>query len=195
MPVSYAGALDKDNAPVTTTTIPAKLSPSIQTWFAAGDTCGYTLSRGYYDYSATCRGGLTTRGMEFKLDFNLDVGEYRLRIERDRVFGSSKDGKGDATTEGHISPSSNRIKFTKKYYRANVGALATWGYSGTFTSCGIVGEWHYPGNPPHLAFWRGKFGMWLQKDEDASPEPLKSQLDLLQTGGGLLTRYMTRQGY
>ena len=192
MPVSYVSALDKDDAPVNTTAGPAKLDPSIQTWIAAGATNGYILARGYYDYSATCRDGLITRGMDFKLDFKLDIGEYRLRTEGDRVFGSSKDSKGDATIEGRILPSSNRIKFTKKYYRANVGALATWEYSGMFTSCGIVGEWHYPKNPPHLAFWRGKFGMWLQNDEDASPEQLKSQLELLQTRGSLLTRSMTK---
>lgn len=122
------------------------------------DSSGNILARGYYDYAATC--GRWSGVMLSKM-------ELALRIQGNRIVVSSRDDVGHAHLQGSFNPIENSVSFIKQYYAPKEKADVRWEYVGYITSCGIVGEWRYPGDPRELAHWRGKFGTWLQRNEDA----------------------------
>ena len=108
-------------------------------------------ARGFYDYAPTANPGTGYP--------TLDTVEYRLRISGSRIYGTCKDSLGDSTVEGSIDTQRDAVRFVKHYG----GALRylRWEYVGSFMPCGIVGEWHYPDDPPKLRHQRGRFAIWL----------------------------------
>ena len=166
-----------------TTIDPDALSPEIQAWVSEADATGNILSRGYYDYAASC--GPPWKGSKMRRV------EYALRIQGVELLGTCQDDVGHANIQGTFDPARNSVRFMKHYYAPKDRAHLQWEYVGCFTPCGIVGEWRYPGDPPAKALWRGKFGIWLQQDEDAKGIEFESQMELLSNRGQLLTRSMT----
>ena len=163
-------------------------SPEYRRWLAAADKSGNIAARGYYDYAATC----TMSKDPFSLPVSLV--ECTLRIQGQKIYGTTQDTTGFATIDGTFDPQQNAIFLSKKYYEVapNHGPeLPKWHYRGSITPCGIVGEWHYPGDPLHKAHWRGSFGFWLRDDEYAKGDQLVSQMKLLREKGRVLTRSMT----
>lgn len=161
---------------------PGTLSPEIQAWVSVADMSGNVLGRGYYDYAASCGAWKGPR---------IGRVEYALRIEGAQILGTSQDNVGHANVQGTFDPVRNSVCFSKHYYAPKERSDLEWEYVGCFTPCGIVGEWRYPGDPPEKAKWRGKFGIWLQKDEEASGAELESQMELLSNKGQLLTGSLT----
>ncbi|KAL8740347.1 MAG: hypothetical protein Q9190_006939 [Brigantiaea leucoxantha] len=157
-------------------------SPEIDAWVSATDPSGNILARGYYDYPATCRGW---SGAKF------DLMELALRIQGVQIVGSSQDDVGHAHLQGSFNPIENFVSFIKQYHAPKEKAHLRWEYVGYITSCGIVGEWSFPGDPPEKAHLRGKFGIWLQRDEDAKGVETELQIRLLRDKGQILSRSMT----
>ncbi|KAL9610641.1 MAG: hypothetical protein Q9167_004683 [Letrouitia subvulpina] len=157
-------------------------SPEIDAWVSATDSSGNILARGYYDYAATCG---QWSGARF------DRMELALRVQGTQMIGSSQDNIGHARLQGSFNPIENSVSFIKQYYAPKKNADLQWEYVGYITSCGIVGEWRYPGDPPEKAHWRGKFGIWLQRDEDAKGVEFELQMRMLSDKGQILARSMT----
>lgn len=157
-------------------------SPEIQAWISAADATGNIKGRGYYDYVVSCGTWTCPRFCRV---------EYALRIQGVQIFGSSQDKEGHANIEGLFGPTRRSVCFLKHYYAPESKRHLKWEYVGSFTQCGIVGEWRYPGDPPGKAQWRGKFRIWLQEDEDAKGTELESQMELLSITGQLPTRSLT----
>ena len=167
------GAIDKT---------PKAPSAEIQAWVSAADTTGNIMGRGYYDYAASCGPWKGPRICRV---------EYALRIQGNQILGNSQDNIGHANIRGIFDPTRRSVCFIKHYYAPESKTHLKWEYIGCFTPCGIVGEWRYPGDPAEKRQWRGKFGIWLQKDEDAKGTELESQMELLSIKGQLLTRSLT----
>lgn len=157
-------------------------TPEIDLWKSAADPSGNILARGFYDYAATCGQWTSPR---FKRV------EITLRIQGTQLVGSSQDNVGHASLQGSFNPTDNSVSLIKQYYAPKEATSLRWEYAGYITSCGIVGEWRYPGNPPETAHWRGKFGIWLQRDEDARGREFEEQMRLLNDKGQVLTRSMS----
>lgn len=157
-------------------------SPKIDSWVSATDSSGNILARGYYDYAATCErwGGAMFTKMELA-----------LCIQGNRIVGTSRDDVGHAHLQGSFNSIENSVSFIKQYYVPKEKADLRWEYVGYITPCGIVGEWRYRGDARELAHWRGKFGIWLQRDEDAKGVDFELQMRLLSDKGQILSRSMT----
>jgi hypothetical protein len=93
--------------------------------------------------------------------------------------------------EGQIDLRRDTVRFIKQY----IVAEECWEYEGHFTSCGIVGEWHYPGDPPGVKHYRGRFAIWLQSDEAVQGGDLEKQMEMLENKGALLTRSLSFKSY
>ncbi|KAF2239852.1 hypothetical protein EV356DRAFT_511167 [Viridothelium virens] len=159
-------------------------SPAIARWLSATDKMtGNIAARGFFDYAATCNkcSGPTA-----------DLVQYSLTIRENQICGSTQDSAGRATIDGTFNPHNNSVSFVKRYYYVTRGTRKpAWEYVGKFTARGIVGEWHFPDDPPKLASWRGSFGVWLVEDEVAQGADLEEQMKLLTEKGQVLTRSMT----
>ena len=154
----------------------------VKKWCAVGDK-GNVPAQGTYTYDTTCgaHGNLQT-----------DIVNYSITIHGARVWGTTEDSIGTAEISGNIDRNRGSICFLKKYVRTNKKKrVFVWEYAGCFTPCGIVGEWHHPGDPAEVAHWRGKFSIWLREDEGAGTEELEDRLRTLITSGKLLARSMT----
>ena len=151
-----------------------KTSSEISAWTSAANSAGNILCRGYFDYAATVK---TWEGPR------IDRVEYVLRIQGTQILGSSRDSVGAANIQGSLNPTHNTVTFIKHYFAPENKSTIRWEYVGCFTPCGIVGEWRFPGDPPAHAHFRGKFGIWLQKDEVANGAALEDQIELLKTRG------------
>ncbi|KAL9088890.1 MAG: hypothetical protein Q9165_005947 [Trypethelium subeluteriae] len=159
-------------------------SPAIARWLSATDkTTDNIAARGFFDYAATCN----------KHDAaTVELVQYSLIIRGNQICGSAQDSAGRATIDGTFDPHNNSVRFVKRYYFVTRGSRKpAWEYVGRSTGRGIIGEWHYPGDPPKLAAWRGSFGVWLVEDEDAQGADLEEQMKLLTEKGQVLTRSMT----
>ena len=157
-------------------------SPEIDAWISAADPSGNIPARGYYDYAATCK---HWSGIKFH------TMELAIRIQGTQINGSSQDDLGHAQLQGSFNPAENSVSLIKQYDVPIGNSYIRWEYVGYITSCGIVGEWRYPGDPPEKAHWRGKFGIWLQRDEDAKGAEFDMQMRLLSDKGQILSRSMT----
>lgn len=115
--------------------------------------------------------------------------DYKFHISSNHLYGTSKDSVGSATIDGQINLQRNTIRFVKQYLAPK--EHIRWEYDGYFVSCGIVGEWHYPGDPPTKKHHRGRFAVWLRSDEAVQGGDLEEQLKLLESKGGVLTRSLT----
>jgi hypothetical protein len=167
-----------------------RIIPSFaQNWITAansGDLVTKLLSRhfparGFYEYSELSK---PRRNVP-----RLDTVEYKLRVSGIRVHGTSTDTIGNASIDGLVSFRNNTISFIKQYSGEN-GHLR-WEYVGNFTSCGIVGEWHYPNDPPKTRHHRGKFAVWLLSEEGDPDSQHDTQLRMLKDSGKILTRSMS----
>ena len=88
------------------------------------------------------------------------------------------------------------VCLVKKYKKPWSARHLKWEYVGTFTARRIVGEWHYLGDPPELAFHRVRSGIWLKRDEDATGDALDSQIRTMTRNGKILSRPLTfTEGY
>lgn len=131
------------------------------------------VARGVYTYDAS-----TTPKPGFPRTDRVD---FKLRVSGNRLHGTSKDSVGSATVDGQIDLQKDTIRFIKQYNAPN--EKFRWEYEGHFTSCGIVGEWHYPGDPPTKKFQRGRFAIWLQSDEALKEAILRSNFYCWRTRG------------
>lgn len=173
----------------TTTSQQNAVSSFAQDWITAATASGTTTqllsrhfsARGFYDYAPTTnpRAGFPT----------LDTVEYKLRISGGRMYGACRDSVGDSAIEGSIDIQRDAVRFVKQYGVAQ--KHLRWEYTGSFMPCGIVGEWHYPDDPPKLRHHRGRFAIWLLSDEDAQGDQLQTQLRMLKDEGRILTRSLS----
>lgn len=167
--------------------IDATLEPSqvLERWIFCSEVAAGrgTFTRGLYDYAATASpigGGKS----------EIHLVDYQLTLTHDTIAGSFTDAVGKGMVTGRISESGRRVRFIKQYTKHIHGTdLPRWQYEGNFTSHGIAGEWHYPGDPPALAIHRGRFAIWLQEDEDEQADD--AQLTSLLESGKIMTRSMT----
>ncbi|KAN0103248.1 hypothetical protein V8E51_011561 [Hyaloscypha variabilis] len=173
----------------TTTSQQIAVSSFAQDWITAATASG-TISqvlsrrfsaRGFYDYAPT-----TSPAPNLP---KRDTVEYRLCISGSRIYGTCKDSVGESTVEGSIDIQRDAVRFVKYYGGAK--RHLRWEYVGCFMSCGIVGEWHYPDDPPDLRHHRGRFAIWLLSDEDAQGDQLETQLRMLKNEGRILTRSLS----
>lgn len=139
-------------------------------------------ARGFFDYCATAQPVPGTP--------RINHVDYELSIVDNVVVGTSRDTGGTANIRGVIDPSGRRISFQKTYVKGQCKGLV-WEYKGSFTACGIAGEWCYAGDPPKIAYHRGSFGIWLREDEDASGQTMDAQLKMLTGEGKILSRSLT----
>ena len=154
----------------------------LKKWYAYGDKRSIP-AQGTYTYDTTCGsiGSLQTA-----------VVSYSISICGSKIQGNTEDSVGTAEISGSIDRNGGTLRFLKTYVRMSNGKRpCVWEYVGCFTPCGIVGEWHYPGDPVERAHWRGKFSIWLREDGDAAPEELEDRLRALTSSGKILTRSMT----
>ncbi|CAD6566090.1 MAG: hypothetical protein ASARMPREDX12_007541 [Alectoria sarmentosa] len=155
----------------------------VKKWYSYGDKRSIP-ALGTYTYGSTCEGlgSLQTT-----------VVNYSVSIRGSNIEGNSEDFAGTAQISGNIDRNRGTLRFLKTYVRVSKGkTLPVWEYVGCFTPCGIVGEWHSPGDPAKMAHWRGKFSIWLKEDGDAAPEELEDRLRTLISRGKVLTKSMTR---
>ena len=138
------------------------------------------MARGFYDYQPQCE---IVAGSP-----RIDTVEYELRVSRRRIVGTCVDSLGTASIKGVIDTSGLSVCFIKEYTAPLRMVGIRWEYSGACTDCGIVGEWYHPGDPPEKAYFRGRFGMWLQKDEESDDSEALSQIEALNREGRVLSR-------
>ena len=161
------------------------MQDSVKKWYSYGDKKGIP-ARGTYTYDSTC-GSLGSSS-----SLQTTIVNYSISIRGSKIEGKAEDSVGTAEISGDIDRNRGTLRFFKTYVRVSKGKLLpVWEYVGCFTSCGIVGEWHSPGDPAKSAHWRGKFSIWLREDEHAAPEELEDRLRTLTSSGKILTRSMT----
>ncbi len=154
----------------------------LKKWYAYGEKRSIP-AQGTYTYDTTC-GSLRS--------LQTTIVSYSISIRGSKIKGNTEDSEGTAEISGSIDRNGGTLRFLKTYERTSKGKPPNvWEYVGCFTPCGIVGEWHYPGDPAEKAHWRGKFSIWLREDGDAAPEELEDRLRTLISSGKLLTRSMT----
>lgn len=139
-----------------------------------------TMARGFYDYRPGCE---IIEGTP-----RIDTVEYELRVSRRRIVGTCIDSLGTTSIKGFIDTSGLSVCFTKEYTSPSRMIGTKWEYSGACTDCGIVGEWHHPGDPPEPVYFRGRFGMWLKEDEESDDSEASSQIEALSREGRVSSR-------
>lgn len=168
------------------------LSAGVAHWLAAGQENVHLPVRGFFDYSATCGTAETMK----RYNLHVSLMDCTLRIEKSKIYGTTRDSTGWATLQGTVDPATSTWTLKKKDYQlapnSSLPVLPEWEYNGKFINNGIIGEWHYPGDPPGTAHYRGSFGMWLQRDEDRQGQEIEEQFRLLTDNGRVLTRSMTK---
>ena len=157
----------------------------LKNWYAYGEKRSFP-AQGIYTYDSTC-GSLRS--------LQTSIVNYSISIRGSKIEGITEDSLGAAEISGNIDPNRGTLRFLKTYVRTSQGKSPNvWEYVGCVTPCGIVGEWHYPGDPAEKAHWRGKFSIWLREDEDATSKELENRLHTLTSSGKILTRSMTGVG-
>ena len=161
------------------------MQDSVKKWYSYGGKRSI-LAQGIYTYDSTCKDNTSLQ---------TSIVNYSIDVHESRMEGSTGDPAGTAEIRGSIDRNRGTLRFLKSYVRRNKEeSLPVWEYSGCFTPCGIVGEWHTPGDPTDRAHLRGKFSIWLREDGDASPEELEDRLRTLTLSGKILTTSMTGAG-
>lgn len=139
--------------------------------------------RGRFDYAATAEPWSGGKRETHYVN-------HQLKITPTSLTGTFTDIAGTGTINGHIAEGGRTVSFIKAYRNPWYRSSPVWQYGGSFTTCGIEGEWHYPGDPPRDAFHRGKFALWLAEDES---EQDQAQLATDDKDGSILTKSTTSE--